>query len=215
MVDLDNDRRKEPVALQYGTVHKPGSVGSLFLSASTVDVPEDMQPGSYALDGLTELHTAHALVQNVLSVEDSEGRAMRDEHIGLLGDLVPVPAGCAALDSKGHVGQNRRHRAAPKTKPFQRHCRLLEVHGVRQARPGQLWIGFKQPVVVPCHNDLVSVWKLSEPYIEIIELLDSLTSRRKISRVDEDLGLGHIQPAMKSMRVADTGDDHKSIILCW
>ena len=204
----------EPVSMEGCAVHKSGAVWSLFPAPTSVDMPEDVQPRPDSLDGFVELHTAHVLTADVLFVENAERWAMGDQHVGFGGHLVPVLGGVAARHGKGHVWQNRGHRAAPEVDTFERDGRLFEVDGGRQPGPGQLGLGLKQLVVVAGHDDLVFVRQAGKPGVEVVELFSRGAGRRKVPGMDKNLRIGHVQPSVKTVRVADAYDAHKSIILC-
>jgi len=173
---------------------------------------EDVQPGADSLDGFVELHTAHVLTANVLFVENAERWAMGDQHVGFGGHLVPVLASLAPRDRKSHVWQNRGHRTAPEVDAVERDGRLLEVNGGRQPGPGQLWFGLKQLVVVARHDDLVFVWQVGKPGVEVVDLHDRAAMSHKITGMNQDLRIGHVQLSVKPVRVTDTHDPHGSIL---
>jgi len=189
-----------------------GAVGPHFPAPASVDMAKDMEPGPDSLYGFVELHASHVLSPDIFLVEDAEGWAVGDEHIGLSRNFVPELGGVAARYCESHGRQHWRHWTSPEAETFDHDSRLFEVDGRREPGPGQLGLNCKEFVVIPCHDDLVSVRKLAEPGVKVIEFLNRGARRRKIAGVNQDLGLGHIELTMEAVRVADTHQPHGSIL---
>jgi len=202
----------ELVAPQCGAVHKASAVGTLFPAPTSVDMAEDVQPGPDFLYGFVELHASHVLSPNVFLVEDAEGWAVGDEHVGLSRNFVPELGGVAARYGESHGRQHWRHWTSPEAETFDHDGGLFEVNGRREPGPGQLGLNCKEFVVVASHDDFVAVRQATKPIVEVIEFLNCGAGRRKIAGVNQDIGFGHVDLTMEAVRVADAHQPHGSIL---
>jgi hypothetical protein len=102
------------------------------------------------------------------------------------GNAVPVSAARrAALYLEGPVGKHWRHGRSPECDPAQHNPVVLEVDRIRQVLPGFVRGYLKEQVVIAGHDDLVRMWLLPKPVVEVGNLLERRPRSHKVACVDQ------------------------------
>lgn len=168
---------------------------------------EDMQPGFDPQDGFGQLLTSHVRGENVILVESSEWRSVRDEDVNPCGDFVPVFI-CASLCTKGPLRQNRGYRTSPEGNPLQSDASILQVNSVVKMISGFGRAGLEEKIMISGYDDPVSVRQATEPFVEVVDLLGGTSVHHEIPSMDQNVCFGKNQLSVEPVRVADAHNAH-------
>ena len=180
-----------------------------------MDVTEDVQLRVQAgVQGRSELRAAHLLAVREHAVQHPVRRSVRDQHVRVVGDGVPVPADGDRAVVEGLVGEGRRDRAAPELHAVQRDAFILQVDDAfRHHRPGLLPAFLEDEVVVAGNEDLVPVWLGGELGQEGFGL-GHVALHRVVAGVDQYVSRRQPQFYVSVMGVGDADDVHIPLVGC-
>src|ERR1035437_1846977 len=141
-----------------------------------------MDPGLLLLDRVEQFYASEMRLAGRRLVEDSEGRPVRDEHVEVIWDQIPVPLrGCAARIHESPIKKLRGVRRAPKRDVVHRHTGVLQVDRIRKKRSSLLRSRFEVPVVISAADHPMLEGLVSKPSIERQDLLYVVPGVHKVA----------------------------------
>lgn len=178
------------------------------LAVALVNVAEDVQLGTDALERQRQLFTANGLTSH-RRIEDSVRRSVRQKDIGSTRNLGPdLTQRGSAIGVERPVKEARLPRTSIDPQAVQRARFILQIDraGQQAARIGHL---FKQKVVIARDDDFVTMRKAAEPVVKVGDFSAS-SSSGEVAGTDEQVPFGNAQLSVLSVGVADADNPHAS-----